>query len=89
MRPIHLVAATAALTLATGPALAQDCRSYPADQWLTPEQIKAKAEELGYSVRSVGKDDGCWEIKGTDREGVRVEVYFDPATAQVVKTKRG
>jgi hypothetical protein len=84
-----------ALALALGaltamPALASDdCPSYPKEQWLQPEQIKAKAEELGYTVRSVGEDDGCLEVKGTSQDGKRVEVYFDPVTAAVVKTKGG
>lgn len=84
---------TLALALALGmaaaaPAMAsEDCKPYPKDQWLQPEQIKAKAEELGYTVRSVGEDDGCLEIKGTSKDGKRVEVYFDPVTAEVVKTK--
>jgi hypothetical protein len=74
--------------LVGAPAFAsEDCKEYPREQWLMPEQIKAKAEELGYSVRSIGEDDGCWEIKGTDKTGRKVEAYFDPVTAQLVKTK--
>jgi hypothetical protein len=75
-------------TLTALPALASDtCPAHPKDQWLKPEQIKAKAEELGYTVRSVGEEDGCLEVKGMDKNGKRVEVYFDPVTAAVVKTK--
>ena len=71
------------------PALAEDaeCTEAPQAQWLKPEQIKAKAEELGYTVRSVGEDDGCLEVKGFDKAGAKVEVYFDPVTGTVVKTK--
>ena len=80
-----------ALALAAATAMpayaSDDCKEYPKDQWLKPEQIKAKAEELGYTVRSVGEDDGCWEIKGTDKDGKKVEAYFDAATAALVKTK--
>ena len=84
-----------ALTLALGalatlPARASDeCRSYPKEQWLSEAQIQAKAEALGYTVRSVGEDDGCLEVKGMNPAGAKVEVYFDPVTAEVVKTKGG
>lgn len=84
-----------ALTLALGalanlPAHAKDvCKSYPKEQWLSDAQIKAKAEALGYVVRSVGEDDGCLEVKGMNKAGAKVEVYFDPVTAEVVKTKGG
>jgi hypothetical protein len=82
-----------ALALAVGavaalPALAEEeCTAAPQEQWLKPEQIKAKAEELGYTVRSVGEDDGCPEVKGLNQAGDKVEVYFDPVTGNVVKTK--
>lgn len=88
MRTKAFALAVALGTTAALPAFAADaCRSYPKDQWLKPEQIKAKAEELGYTVRSVGEDDGCLEVKGLDKAGAKVEVYFDPVTADVVKTK--
>jgi hypothetical protein len=90
MKHATFAGALALGALTAMPALASDdCQSYPKDQWLKPEQIKAKAEELGYTVRSVGEDDGCLEVKGTSKDGKRVEVYFDPVTAAVVKTKGG
>ena len=74
--------------LAAMPAFADDdCPEAPRDQWLQPEQIKAKAEEMGYTVRSVDEDDGCLEVKGFDKAGAKVEIYFDPVSGAVVKTK--
>ncbi len=88
MRTIAFAVALALSTSAALPALAADgCSSAPQDQWLEPEQIKAKAEEMGYTVRSVGEDDGCLEVKGMDKAGAKVELYFDPVTGDVVKTK--
>jgi hypothetical protein len=86
------IAVSLALLLGTAlslPALADDaeCTAAPQVQWLKPEQIKAKAEEMGYTVRSVGEDDGCLEVKGMDKAGAKVEVYFDPVSGNVVKTK--
>ena len=84
-----------ALALALGalsilPAQAsEECKPYPKERWLSEAQIQAKAEALGYTVRSVGEDDGCLEVKGMDAAGAKVEVYFDPVTAEIVKTKEG
>jgi hypothetical protein len=90
MRPIAFALSLGLTALVAAPAFAAElCRPHPKDQWLKPEQIKAKAEALGYQVRSVGEEDGCLEVKGVTKEGKRVEVYFDPATAEVVKTKGG
>ena len=74
--------------LAAIPAFAEDdCPAAPRAQWLQPEQIKAKAEEMGYTVRFVGEDDGCLEVKGFDKAGAKVEIYFDPVSGAVIKTK--
>ena len=64
-------------------------QALPEGAWLSEAQIQAKAEALGYTVRSVGEDDGCLEVKGMDAAGAKVEVYFDPVTAEIVKTKEG
>ena len=88
---IMRIAAFLALALGVGvalPALAEDsCSQAPRTQWLPQDQIKSKAEELGYTVRSIGEDDGCIEVKGFDKAGAKVEVYLDPITGAVVKTK--
>lgn len=88
MRTATFATALAVGMLATMPAFADDdCSAAPRDQWLQPDQIKAKAEEMGYTVRSVGEDDGCLEVKGFDKAGAKIEVYFDPVTGAVVETK--
>ena len=88
MRTATFATALAVGLLAAIPAFAEeDCATAPRDQWLKPEQIKAKAEEMGYTVRSVGEDDGCLAVKGLNKAGAKVEVYFDPVSGAVVKTK--
>lgn len=90
MRKVAFSLILALGALANLPAHASDvCKSYPKEQWLSEAQIQAKAEALGYKVRSVGEDDGCLEVKGMNQAGAKVEVYFDPVTAEVVKTKGG
>ena len=90
MRTPTFAVALAASMAAAVPAFAADgCSQASRDQWLTPEEVRAKAEEMGYTVRSVGEDDGCLEVKGMDKAGAKVEVYFDPVSGVVVKTKEG
>jgi hypothetical protein len=67
---------------------AEVCADHPSDQWMSKEELSAKAAAMGYDVRSVKAEDGCWEVKGFDKDGKRVEVYLDPVTAEVKKTKR-
>ena len=68
-------------------AHATDCTSASKDQWMSEDAIKAKASEMGYDVRSVKVEDGCYEAYALNAKGERVEVYLDPVTAAIVKEK--
>lgn len=71
--------------LPSGAALAgDDCAVLLAD-WQPRSAVVRLAEENGWVVRRIKIDDGCYEIKGTDREGRRIEVTVDPGTLQVIE----
>lgn len=80
-----------ALALATAaPALAEDkasCGDAPRDQWLTQDAIKAKAEALGYNVRKVKVEKGCYELYAIDKNGAKIERYLNPVTGEPVNVK--
>jgi hypothetical protein len=87
MKLLPTIFAVAALVLASAAAQASDiCQPHAEGEWMTEEAITGKAKEMGYEVRKVQKEDGCWEVKGM-KDGKRVEAYFDPVTAEVVLTK--
>ena len=71
------------------PALAADetCPDHPQSEWMSKDAITAKAKEQGYDVRGVRADDGCYQVKGYDKDGKRVQVYYDPATGEVLKVQ--
>lgn len=60
------------------------CTARPAAEWLPVEQLTRKLEGQGYTVRAVERSHGCYEVKATDAKGVSVEIYVDPATAEIV-----
>ncbi|MBC7133829.1 MAG: PepSY domain-containing protein [Roseovarius sp.] len=72
--------------LPAGAALADDddCR-VPRDQWQPREAAMQAAEANGWTVRRFEIDDGCYEIRGRDRDGREIEVKLDPATLQIVE----
>lgn len=83
----HFVLAASLIALSAVGAQAADlCKSYEQSQWMTKEAITAKVTAMGYEIRKLGTEDGCYEVKGT-KDGKRVEAYFDPVTAELVKTK--
>ena len=77
------------LAAASASAEEQLCKNAPRDMWLSKEQIKAKVEAMGYTKIRIGTEHGCYEAHATSKEGKRLEIYLEPTTGQVVKTKGG
>ncbi|MGE0279543.1 MAG: PepSY domain-containing protein [Rhizobiaceae bacterium] len=90
MRNIHstvVIAGFAALLVAAGVASAQtarsdDSRNAPPAGWLSVNEIAAKMEGRGYRVLEVEIDDGAYEVKAVDTNGMRVEADLDPSTGE-------
>tara|TARA_R110002020_G_scaffold34066_29_gene103892 strand:- start:56223 stop:56495 length:273 start_codon:yes stop_codon:yes gene_type:complete len=79
---------TATLLTVVAPAAAfasQNCPDVPRDQWMSDTSITEKAKGMGYDVRSIKAENGCFEAYALDKTGKRVEVYFNPGTGDVVK----
>ncbi|GAB4273263.1 MAG: PepSY domain-containing protein [Pararhodobacter sp.] len=68
-----------------GVALADDECLVPMADWQPLDAITRLAEENGWTVRRIKIDDGCYEIKGRDREGRRIEVTVHPSTLQILE----
>jgi hypothetical protein len=44
---------------------------------------------MGYTKVRIGTEHGCYEAHATSKDGKRLEIYLEPTTGQVVKTKGG
>ncbi len=90
MRNIHstaVIASLAALLVAGGVASAQtvrtdDSRNAPRAGWMSVSEIAAKIEGQGYRVIGIEIDDGAYEVKAVDTNGMRVEADLDPSTGE-------
>jgi hypothetical protein len=60
------------------------CTARPAAEWLPIDQLTQRLKEQGYTVREVETSHGCYEVEATDGKDLRVELYVDPATAEVI-----
>jgi len=67
------------LLLLSGTALADDDCDDPVANWQPRENLREKLEAEGWTVRRIKVDDGCYEVKGRDSNGVKAEVEFAPA----------
>ena len=85
-----LLAATAAM-----PAFASDddmdntasCREVAKADWMSQDAARAKATEMGLTVKKLKVEDGCYELYAIDKDGKRIEAYMHPGTGKIVKSK--
>jgi hypothetical protein len=75
-----MLALTLATAAAAGPALASEKCSVPQADWQPQDALEAKLKGDGWDVRSVKIEDGCYEAYAIDKDGNRVEAYFNPQT---------
>ncbi len=86
---ILAITGAASATLLSAPAFAEradhaECPGGPRDKWVGMDAAAAKAVSLGYAVRKIEIDDGCYEIEGTDKNGAKIKINLDPVTNQPV-----
>jgi hypothetical protein len=85
MKRILMPLAFAVGTLASGAAFASDAAcDVPIADWQPKEALQQKLENEGWEIRRIKTDDGCYEVYGFDKDGRRMETYFDPKTLVVV-----
>lgn len=88
---MRTIATAFVVSLALGaavPAFASEsgrCGNVAKDKWLSEQAIKEKIGALGYEIREVEADDGCYEVKAVDKNGARLELYVQPDTGEIVK----
>jgi len=80
------IAVTAALGLTSAMAFASaDCPAYPKAEWMKDSDARAKLEKDGYKIKTFKVSGNCYEIYGHDKDGKKVEIYFDAKSLAIVK----
>lgn len=65
----------------------KDCTDQPKEKWMTEADFKKKVEADGYKIRKFKTPGTCYEIYGTNKEGKKVEIYFNPVDGAIVKSE--
>lgn len=88
MKMRHIAAAAALLF--TGAAVAgPQCTEAPESEWMSQDALKQELADQGYTVEKFKVTDGnCYEIYGEDKDGVKVEIYFNPVNGEAVEERR-
>lgn len=64
---------------------AADCPAYPKEEWASENTLKEALDAEGYTIKKFKIDGNCYEIYGRNKEGKKVEIYFDMKTLAIVK----
>lgn len=65
----------------------KSCTEQPRDKWMTEEAFKEKVQALGFKINKFKQPGTCYEIYGLNKDGQKVEIYFNPVDASIVKEK--
>lgn len=75
-------------TLVAGAAVAGPTCTVPQEKWIKEADFKARLEAQGYQIKTFKVSQGpCYEIYGFDKNGRKVEIYFDPQTGAVIESR--
>ncbi len=65
------------------------CTDAPQDQWQDADAFQAKLKDDGYQIKKFKTTKGnCYEIYGHDKDGSKVEIYFNPVDGKIVKIEK-
>jgi hypothetical protein len=84
---LKIVALSLALGFSGAAFAKADCTAHPKSEWMKESDAKAQLEAQGYKIRKFKVDGNCYEIYGHDKDGKKVEIYYDAKTLAVVKSE--
>ena len=64
-----------------------DCVVHPKSEWAAEDTLKQALTEEGYKIKTFKVDGNCYEIYGFNKDGKKVEIYFDTKTLAIVKAE--
>jgi len=63
-----------------------ECTKEPKEKWLDQAKFQQSLKDQGYKINKFKVTSGnCYEIYGFSKEGKKVEIYYNPVDAKVVK----
>lgn len=84
-RIVSLCSLAVAMALPSAAWAGANCKSHPKAEWMKQSDAQAKIVADGYTISKFKVDGNCYEIYGTNKDGKKVEVYFDTKTLDIVK----
>ena len=89
VRTLIPLAAVAVALVAPAAIAGPKCTDAPQSQWLPQKTMQDRITKAGYTIDKFKVSGTCYEIYGKDKNGRRVEIYYDPTDGRVVKERTG
>ena len=86
----HFVLAAVAGTIVAFPGVVlakADCKAHPKAEWMSEADAKARIQAQGYAIDKFKVSGNCYEIYGRNKDGKKVEIYYDAKTLEPVKSE--
>jgi len=85
---MKLILGLALVLVVSGAAqAAKNCTDMPKEKWMSEADFKKMVEGQGYKISKFKQPGTCYEIYGTDKDGKKVEIYFNPVDGKVFQSK--
>lgn len=88
MKTIPIIATVLLALPISARAEEQRCGGVIAD-WQPRSALVKMAEDMGWTVSRIRADDGCYMIRGRDKEGREIRARIDPVSLKVLSTREG
>jgi hypothetical protein len=64
-----------------------DCPVHPKSEWASEDTLKQALKDEGYTIKKFKVDGNCYEMYGRNKEGKKMEIYFDTKTLAIIKAE--
>ncbi|MGM8060658.1 PepSY domain-containing protein [Vogesella indigofera] len=64
-----------------------ECAAQPKDKWQKEADFQKQLTTQGYQIKKFKVSGNCYEIYGKNKQGQKVEIYFDPVSGKAVKSE--
>jgi len=73
----------------TGSAFADDgaCSRVAGQTWIAAEAAVEKVQALGYAIRQIKRDKGCWKVEGFDRNGAKIKLNLEASSGEIIRSR--
>ena len=84
---LKITVAAVAIACSTSAFSSAKCAAHPKAEWMPEAEAQAKIKAEGTTIKKFKVDGNCYEIYGTNKDGKKVEIYYDTKTLEVVKSE--